>query len=83
MQVHASLHACLMAGCHLGSIKLRTWPADILVSSWRIKDTAAFDITVTSPLSPKIVSKVVMLQNHVNIKTMTQCAKVLVGSAFH
>ena len=35
----------------------RTRPADILVTSWGVKDTAAFDITVTSPLSPKIVSE--------------------------
>ena len=27
------------------------------MSSWGVKDTAAFDITVTSPLSPKIVSE--------------------------
>ena len=53
----ASLPARLKAGCGLGSIELRTRPADILVSSWEVKDTAAFDITVTSPLSPKIVSE--------------------------
>ena len=45
------------AGCGLGSSELRTRPGDILVTSWRVKDTAAFDITVTSPLSPKIVSE--------------------------
>ena len=27
------------------------------MTSWGVKDTAAFDITVTSPLSPKIVSE--------------------------
>ena len=27
------------------------------MSSWGVKDTAAFDITVTSPLPPKIVSE--------------------------
>ena len=27
------------------------------MSSWGVKDTAAFDITVTSPLSTKIVSE--------------------------
>ena len=31
--------------------------SNILASSWGVKDTAAFDITVTSPLSPKIVSE--------------------------
>ena len=54
----ASLPARLEVGCGLGSSELRTRPADILVSSWGVKDTAAFDITVTSPLSPKIVSEV-------------------------
>ena len=54
----ASLPACLEAGCGLGSSELRTRPADILVTSWGVKDTAAIDITVTSPLSPKIVSEV-------------------------
>ena len=53
----ASLPARLEAGCGLGRDELRTRPADILVSSWGVKDTAAFDITVTSPLSPKIVQK--------------------------
>ena len=53
----ASLPACLEAGCGLGSSELRTRPADILVTIWEVKDTAAFDITVTSPLSPKIVSE--------------------------
>ena len=53
----ASLPARLEAGCGLGSSELRTRPADILVTSWGVKDTAAFDITVTSPLSPKIVSE--------------------------
>ena len=59
--MHVSLPACLEAGCGLGSDELRTSyrPADILVSSWGVKDTlyAAFDITVTSLLSPKIVSE--------------------------
>ena len=53
----ASLPARLEAGCGLGSSELRTRPANILVTSWGVKDTTAFDITVTSPLSPKIVSE--------------------------
>ena len=47
-----------------------------------IKDTAAFDITVTSPQGPTIVSEVGVdasvtakaAQNHKNLNTLTQSA---------
>eukprot|EP00731_Ephydatia_muelleri_P011422 Em0006g316a len=85
------LLACMEAGCGLGSSELRTRPADILVSSWGVKDTAAFDITVTSPLSPKIVSEAgvsagvaeKLQKNQENMNKMTQSVQSLVGSAFH
>ena len=79
------------AGCGLGSSELRTRPADILVSSSGVKDTAAFDITVTSPLSPKIVSEAgvsagvaeKLQKNQENMNKMTQSVQSLVGSTFH
>ena len=61
------------------------------MSSWGVKDTAAFDITVTSPLSPKIVSEAgvsagvaeKLQKNQENMNKMTQSVQSLVGSAFH
>ena len=87
---HASLSARLEAGCGLGSDELRTRPADILVFSWGTKDTAAFDITVSSPLSHKIVSETggsagvaAKAAESCKYENMTQSAQSLVGSAFH
>ena len=53
----ASLSASLEARSGLGSDGLRTHPADILVTTWSIKDSAAFDVTVISPLNSSIVSE--------------------------
>ena len=41
----------------MGSDGLQTCPADILVTSWGIKGSAAFDVTVTSQLNSSIVSE--------------------------
>ena len=41
----------------MGSDGLRTRPADILVTTWSIKDSAAFDVMVISPLNSSIVSE--------------------------
>ena len=54
----ASLPARLEAGVVLGSDELKTRPADIPVSNWGVKSTAAFDIIATSQLSLKLVSEV-------------------------
>ena len=41
----------------MGSDGRQTHPADILVSTWGIKGSAAFDVTVTSLLNSSIVSE--------------------------
>ena len=67
--------------------------ADILVSSWGIKDTAAFGFTTKFQHCFRIggggggggilLVWLQKLQNPVNMKRMTQSAQSLVGSAFH
>ena len=43
-------------GCNLTSDHDHSRPADILLSNWALGKPDAFDISVTSPLNPKIVS---------------------------
>ena len=45
------LSAYLEVGCGWGKDNARTRPADILVTNWDCGTSAAFDITVTSPLN--------------------------------
>ena len=52
---HASLSAHLEVGCGWGLDKSNTRPADILVSNWDGSASAAFDISVTSPLNSSLV----------------------------
>ncbi|KAL5457740.1 hypothetical protein EMCRGX_G035030 [Ephydatia muelleri] len=47
----AGLSAHLEVGCGWGKDNARTQPADILVTNWDCGTSAAFDITVTSPLN--------------------------------
>ena len=47
----AGLSAHLEVGCGWGKDNARTRPADILVTNWDCGTSAAFDITVTSPLN--------------------------------
>ena len=47
----AGLSAHLEVGCGWGKGNARTRPADILVTNWDYGTSAAFDITVTSPLN--------------------------------
>ena len=47
----AGLSAHLEVGCGWGKDNARTRPADILVTNWDCGISAAFDITVTSPLN--------------------------------
>ena len=54
----ASLSVCLEAGGGSGKDKALTCPADILVSNPSGSGSAAFDITVISPLNPSIILKV-------------------------
>ena len=54
----ASLSVCLEAGGGLGKDKTLTHPADILVSNPRGSASAAYGITVTSPLNPSIILEV-------------------------
>eukprot|EP00731_Ephydatia_muelleri_P029877 Em0021g400a len=53
----ASLSVRLEAGGGLGKDKAFTHPADILVSNPSGSASAAYDITVTSPLNPSIISE--------------------------
>ena len=52
---HASLSAHLEVGCGWGLDKSNTRPVDILVSNWDGSASAAFDISVTSPLNSSLV----------------------------
>ena len=45
------------AGSGLGRDLLRTRPADILASNWLCGKPAAFDLSVTSPLNPSLLSE--------------------------
>ena len=45
------------AGSGLGCELLHMRPADILASNWLCDKPAAFDLTVTSPLNPSILSE--------------------------
>ena len=57
---HASLSFHLEVGCGWGLDKSNTRLADILVSSWDGSASAAFDISVTSPLNSLLVVEAVM-----------------------
>ena len=46
-----------LAGSGLGRELLHTRPADILASNWLCGKTAAFDLSVTSPLNPSLLSE--------------------------
>ena len=46
-----------MVGSCFGHDKLNTRPADVLVPNWSLGKPAAFDLTVTSPLNPSILSE--------------------------
>ena len=46
-----------LAGSGLGRELLHTCPADILALNWLCGKTAAFDLSVTSPLNPSLLSK--------------------------
>ena len=51
----ASLSVHLEAGGGLGKDKALTHPADVLVSNYSGSASAAYYITVTSPLNPSII----------------------------
>ena len=53
----AGLSAHLEVGCGWGQDNSRTRPADILVTNWGCGTSAAFDITVASPLKSIICWK--------------------------
>ena len=72
-------------------MKLRTRPAEILVSNWGVKDTAAFDINSNFTAKSQncfrsggfLLVKLQKLQNRENTNRMTQSAQNSIGSAFH
>ena len=53
----ANVSAQVEVGSGFGHDKRNTRPADVLVTNWSLGKPAAFDITVTSPLSPSIFLK--------------------------
>ena len=52
----AHLSGMVEMGCNLTSDRDHSRPADILLPNWAFGKPSAFDISVTSPLNPKIVS---------------------------
>ena len=52
----AHLNVMVEMGCNLTSDRDHSRPADILLPNWAFGKPSAFDISVTSPLNPKIVS---------------------------
>ena len=52
----AHLSVMVEMGCNLTSDHDHSRPADILLPNWALGKPAAFGISVTSPLNPKIVS---------------------------
>ena len=54
---HACISAKAEAGSGLGRELQHTPPADILASNWLCGKPAAFDLTVTSPLNPSLLSE--------------------------
>ena len=71
MQSIASLSVRLEVGGGLGRDKALTRPADILVSNPSGSASAAYDITVTSPLNPSII-----LEAGVSAGTAAKAAEV-------
>ena len=53
---HAHLGVRLESGSGLTPDLSHTWPADVLALNWERVKHAAFDITVTSPLIPSILT---------------------------
>ena len=53
----ACISAKAEAGSGLGRDLLHTHPADILASNWLCGKPAAFDLSVTSPLNPSLLSE--------------------------
>ena len=53
----ACINAKAEAGSGLGRDLLHTRPADILASNWLCGKPAAFDLSVTSPLNPSLLSE--------------------------
>ena len=56
---HAHLAVWIEAGIGHTPRLDGTHPADVLVLDWKLGKPAAFDITVTSPLTPDILAKLV------------------------
>ena len=56
---HAHLAVLVEAGSGHTPRLDGTHPADVLVMDWKLGKPAAFDITVTSPLTPAILAKLV------------------------
>ena len=55
---HAGLSARLEQGSSWSNDKSRSRPADILVANWDIGLSAAFDVSVMSPLNPSLYVEV-------------------------
>ena len=74
-------------GSGLGHDARRTRPADVLVPNWVLGKPAAFDITVTSPLTPITLheasvtsgSTAQVAENRKHMPAMTQSAQSLGG----
>ena len=53
----ANVSAQVEVGSGFGRYKRNNRPADVLVPNWSLGKPAAFDLTVTSPLNPSILSE--------------------------
>ena len=68
----ACISAKAEAGSGLGHDLLHTRPADILASNWLCGKPAAFDLSVTSPLNPSLLSEAGLTAGSAAIAESTQ-----------
>ncbi|KAL5483977.1 hypothetical protein EMCRGX_G020399 [Ephydatia muelleri] len=57
VQGRANVSAQVKVGSGFGHDKRNTRPADVLAPNWSLGKPAAFDLTITSPLNPSILSE--------------------------
>ena len=57
-QLTVTLEPCMQVGCGTTSEERHTQPADVLAANWTMGKPAAFDFTVTSPLTSSNLSEV-------------------------
>ena len=73
------LSAQVEVGSGFGQDKHNTRPADVLVLNWSLGKPAAFDLTVTSPQTPSILSEVGVMAGSAALVGVMAGSAALVG----